>query len=56
MQIAFSVTISRKLNATVTVSQQTDMCDILKNKMKTAANSLARGFLKLNLLIPLINF
>ena len=24
--------------------------------LKTAANSLARGFLKLNLLIPLINF
>ena len=25
-------------------------------KRKTAANSLARGFLKLNLMIPLINF
>ena len=27
-----------------------------KIKKKTAANSLARSFLKLNLLIPLINF
>ena len=28
----------------------------IKTRKKTAANSLARGFLKLNLLIPLINF
>ena len=37
-------------------TQQSPGSILAFTKEKTAANSLARGFLTLNLLIPLINF